>query len=158
MDLILWRHADTFPVKNESEPDFQRHLTGKGRKQAAHVAEWLERHMPDSTRVLVSPTIRARETAEALGRKYHTVSELGPGAPAAQVLIAAGWPDNRRPVLVVGHQPTLGQVASLLLFGAEQDLSIRKGAVWWITNRSREDDEAKHSRLMLRAAVCPDYL
>lgn len=158
MELILWRHADSVPVKNESEPDFQRRLTSKGRKQAEHVAEWLERHMPDSTRVLVSPTVRTRETAEALGRKIHTVPELGPGAEAAQVLIAAGWPDNRHPVLVVGHQPTLGRVASLLLFGVEQNLSIRKGAVWWITNRSREDDEGRHSRLMLRAAVCPDYL
>src|SRR5450631_3211762 len=101
MDLILWRHADTVVAKNDSEPDFQRRLTGKGRKQAAHVAAWLERHMPDSTKVLVSPAVRARETAEALGRKFHTVPELGPGAPAAQVLIAAGWPDSRHPVLVI---------------------------------------------------------
>ena len=158
MDLILWRHADTIATMNESEPDFQRRLTGKGRKQAAHVAEWLERHLPDSARVLVSPTVRTRETAEALGRKFQLIKELAPGAPAAQVLIAAGWPDNRHPVVVVGHQPTLGQAASLLLFGEEQDLSIRKGAVWWITNRSREVDDTKHSRLMLRAAVCPDFL
>ena len=158
MDLILWRHADSIPVKNESEPDFQRRLTGKGRKQATHVGEWLERHLPDSARVLVSPTVRTRETAEALGRKFHTVPELAPGAPAAQVLIAAGWPDNRHPVVVIGHQPTLGQVASLLLFGEEQNLSIRKGAVWWITSRARDDDEEKHPRLTLRAAICPDYL
>ncbi len=158
MDLILWRHADSLPVKNESEADFGRHLTGKGRKQAARVGEWLERHLPDSAKVLVSPAVRARETAEALGRKFHTVEELGPGAPAAQVLIAAGWPDNRHPVLVIGHQPTLGQAASLLLFGEEQNLSIRKGAVWWITNRGREDEDSRHSRLTLRAAICPDYL
>ena len=157
MDLILWRHGDAVTVHNDSESDFHRHLTGKGRKQAAHVAEWLERHLPHSAKVLASPAVRAQETAAALGRKFHTLPELGPGAPAAQVLIAAGWPDNRHPVVVIGHQPALGQVASLLLFGEEQSLSIRKGAVW-ITNRSREDDEAKHSRLMLRAAVCPDYL
>ena len=158
MDLILWRHADAVTAHNDSQPEFHRRLTGKGHKQAAHVATWLERHLPHSARVLVSPTVRARQTAEALGRKFHTVPELGPGAPAAQVLIAAGWPDNRHPVLIIGHQPALGQVASLLLFGEEQNLSIRKGSVWWITNRSREDDDANHSRLMLRAAVCPDYL
>ena len=158
MDLILWRHADAVAVKNDSEPDFQRRLTGKGRKQAAHVAEWLERHLPDSARVLVSPSVRARETAEALGRKFHIVPELAPGAPAAQVLIAAGWPDNRHAVVVVGHQPTLGQVASLLMFGQEQELSMRKGAAWWMTNRSREDEEMRQSRLTLRAAVCPEYL
>jgi phosphohistidine phosphatase len=158
MDLILWRHADTAAAMNESETEFHRRLTGKGRKQAAHVAKWLDKHLPHSAKVLVSPAVRTRETAEALGRKFQTVPDIGPGAPAAQVLIAAGWPDNKHPVLVIGHQPALGQVASLLLFGEEQNLSIRKGAVWWITNRSREDDDAKHSRLMLRAAVSPDYL
>ena len=158
MDLILWRHADAAAVKNESEPDCGRRLTSKGRKQASHVAQWLERHLPESARVLVSPSVRTRETAELLGRKFHTVAELGPGAQAAQVLIAAGWPDCRHAVLVIGHQPTLGQVASLLLFGQEQDLTMRKGAAWWLTNRSREDNESRNSRLMLRAAVCPDYL
>ncbi|MEP7155681.1 MAG: phosphohistidine phosphatase SixA [Betaproteobacteria bacterium] len=158
MDLILWRHADAVAVKNESEPDFQRRLTSKGRKQAAHVGQWLERHMPDSARILVSPSVRARETAEALGRKFHVVPELGQGADAAQVLIAAGWPDNRHTVLVVGHQPTLGQVASLLLFGQEQELSMRKGAAWWMTNRAREEEQLRQPRLTLRAAVCPEYL
>jgi phosphohistidine phosphatase len=161
MDLILWRHADAVPVKNDSEADFQRRLTSKGQKQAARVAEWLERHLPDSTKVLVSPSVRARETAEALDRKIQIVPELLPGATAAHVLIAAGWPDSKHPVLVIGHQPTLGQVASLLLFGEEQYLSIRKASVWWITDRAREDDETRlmrHTRVSLRAAVCPDYL
>ena len=161
MDLILWRHADAVSVKNASEPDFQRRLTAKGRKQAAHVAMWLERHLPDSTRVLVSPAVRARETADALDRKSHIIPELMPGAAAAHILIAAGWPKNRHPVLIVGHQPTLGQVASLLLFGEERNLSIRKAAAWWITDRAREDEElplTRHSRLTLRAAVSPDYL
>ena len=158
MDLILWRHADAVAVKNDSEPDFPRRLTGKGRKQAAHVAAWLDRHLPDSAKVLASPAVRAQETADALGRKIHTIAELAPGAAAAQVLIAAGWPDNRHPVVIVGHQPTLGQVASLLLFGEEQNLSMRKGAAWWITTRSRDDEDLRHSRLTLRAAVCPDYL
>lgn len=158
MDLILWRHADAAPLRNASDVDLQRRLTSRGRKQAAHVAEWLERHLPDSARVLVSPAVRARETAEALGRKFHTLPELAPGAASAQVLIAADWPDNRHAVVVIGHQPTLGKVASLLLFGEEQNLSIRKGAVWWITTRTREDEDLQHTRLTLRAAVCPDYL
>ena len=158
MDIILWRHADAAAVKNESEADFHRRLTSKGRKQALAVATWLERHLPDSARVLASPAVRAQETASALGRKFSTVQELGVGAHAVQVLVAAGWPDNRHPVVVVGHQPTLGRVASLLLFGVEQDLSMRKGAAWWITNRSRKDTGDADSRLTLRAAVCPDYL
>ncbi|MCY7387624.1 MAG: histidine phosphatase family protein [Burkholderiales bacterium] len=154
MDLILWRHADAAPATNDSEPDIGRRLTGKGRKQAALMAVWLERHLPDSVKVLASPATRARETAEALGRKVVIVPALAMGADATQVLHAAGWPDNRQTVLIVGHQPTLGRAASLLLLGEEQDLSIRKAAVWWITNRMRDDE----FRPSLRTAVCPDYL
>ena len=154
MDLILWRHADAAPVKNDSEPDIRRRLTGKGRKQAATMAIWLERHLPDSVKVLSSPATRAQETAEALGRKFVTVSELAVGADAAQLLYAAGWPDNRHAVLIIGHQPALGRAASLLLLGEEQELSMRKAAVWWITNRARDDE----FRPSLRAAICPDYL
>ena len=154
MDLILWRHADAAPVTNDSEPDIGRRLTGKGRKQAALMAIWLERHLPDSVKVLASPATRARETAEALGRKVVIMPTLAMGADATQVLHAAGWPDNRQAVLIVGHQPTLGRAASLLLLGEEQDLNMRKAAVWWITNRMRDDE----FRPSLRVAVCPDYL
>ena len=154
MDLILWRHADAAPVKNDSEPDIRRRLTGKGRKQAAAMAIWLERHLPDSVRVLTSPATRAQETAETLGRKVVILPELAPGADAVQLLHAAGWPDSRHAVLIIGHQPALGRAASLLLLGEEQDLSMRKGAVWWITNRVRDDE----FRPSLRAAICPDYL
>ena len=154
MDLILWRHADAAPVKNTSEPDIQRRLTGKGRKQAAAMAIWLERHLPDSVRVLASPATRAQETADALGRKVVTLSDLAPGADAAQLLHAAGWPDSRHAVLIIGHQPALGRAASLLLLGEEQDLSMRKAAVWWISNRARDDE----FRPSLRVAICPDYL
>ncbi len=154
MDIILWRHADAAPVKNDSEPDTQRRLTGKGRKQAAAMAAWLDRHLPDGVKVFSSPATRAQETAEALGRKIVTVPELILGADAAQVLHIAGWPHARHTVLIVGHQPTLGRVASLLLLGEESEFSMRKASMVWITNRAR-DDEIRPS---LRAAMCPEFL
>ena len=150
MDLILWRHADAHP----GETDLERALTGKGRRQAASMAVWLEKHLPDSAKILASPAVRSVETASALGRKFKIIPELAPGAQVASILAAAGWPDSRQPVVIIGHQPALGRLASLLLFGVEQDLSIRKGAAWWLTNRSREDNHIT----TLRAAICPDYL
>lgn len=150
MDLILWRHADA----HNGEPDMDRALTGKGRRQATQMATWLEKHLADSARILVSPTVRTVETVEALGRKFKVVPELAPGAQAASLLGVADWPDNRHPVVLVGHQPALGRLTSLLLFGEEQELSMRKGSVWWLTNRSREDGH----KVSLRMAVCPDYL
>ena len=111
MDLILWRHAEAEP----GEPDLGRRLTSKGLKQAERVAAWLETRLPDTTRILVSPADRTQQTALALGRKFRTVDEIAPGASVASLLAAAGWPDAREAVLVVGHQPTLGQVAATLL-------------------------------------------
>jgi len=150
MDLILWRHAEAEP----GEPDLGRRLTSKGLKQAERMAQWLDSHLPDTCRVLVSPADRAQQTALALKRKFRTVPELTPGATVAAVLAAANWPDSREPVLIVGHQPTIGYVVSFLLSGEEAYWSVRKGAVWWLSNRAREDGAA----VVLKVAVAPDFV
>ena len=150
MDLILWRHAEAEP----GEPDLGRRLTSKGLKQAERMAQWLDSHLPDTCRVLVSPADRAQQTAVALQRKFRTVPELAPGASVAAVLAAANWPDSREPVLIVGHQPTLGAVASFLLSGEEAYWSVRKGAVWWLSNRAKEGGAA----VVLKVVVAPDFV
>jgi phosphohistidine phosphatase len=150
MDLVLWRHAEAEP----GEPDLGRRLTAKGLQQAERMGAWLEHRLPDSCRILVSPADRAQQTALALKRKFRTVAELGPGAPASTVIAAANWPDSREAVLVVGHQPTLGEVASLLLSGNEADWSIKKGAVWWISSRVRDGVAS----VTLKVAIPPDLV
>jgi phosphohistidine phosphatase len=150
MDLILWRHCEA----EAGEPDLGRRLTSKGVKQAERMAEWLERHLPDSCRILVSPADRAQQTALALQRKFRTVPELAPGATVTAALAAANWPDSREPVMIVGHQPTLGMIASFLLSGEEAYWSVRKGAVWWLSDRVRESGAA----VVLKTVLGPDYL
>lgn len=150
MDLILWRHCEAEP----GEPDLGRRLTSKGLKQAERMAAWLDAHLPDSARVLVSPADRAQQTAQALSRKFRTVPELAPGGSVAALLAAANWPDSREPVLVVGHQPTLGLCASFLLSGEEVWWSVRKGAVWWLSNRGKEGG----ATVLLKAVQGPDFL
>jgi phosphohistidine phosphatase len=150
VDLILWRHAEAEP----GEPDLGRRLTAKGLKQAQRMAEWLDGRLPDTTRVLSSPADRAQQTALALKRKFRTVDELAPGATASAVLAAAGWPDARESVLVIGHQPTLGEVSSFLLAGEELPWSIRKGAVWWLSNRVRDGV----STVVLKVVIGPDFV
>ncbi|MBP8866582.1 MAG: histidine phosphatase family protein, partial [Propionivibrio sp.] len=54
-------------------------------------------------------------------------------------------------VLVVGHQPTLGQTAALLLSGTEANWTIKKGALWWFSNRTRREE----TQTILRAVVPP---
>jgi phosphohistidine phosphatase len=150
MDLVLWRHAEAEP----GEPDLGRRLTAKGVKQAERMGAWLDRHLPDTARILVSPADRAQQTALALKRKFRTVDEIGPGASVAAVLAVANWPDAREAALIVGHQPTLGAVASFLLSGEEAFWSIKKGAVWWLTNR----DRGGASAVVLRVVIGPDFV
>jgi len=150
MDLILWRHAEAEP----GEPDLGRRLTAKGIQHAERMASWLDGHLPATTRVLVSPADRAQQTALPLKRRYRVVPDLAPGASATAVLAAAGWPDAREPVLVVGHQPTLGEVAALLLSGEEAPWTVRKGAVWWLSNRVRDG----MASTVLKVVIAPDFV
>jgi len=121
MDLILWRHAEA--VEREGLPDLERMLTTKGERQAARMADWLNHRIAHSTRVLVSPALRCQQTAKALGRKFRTVEAIAPEASPQALLEAVRWPESAEPVLVVGHQPTLGLVAALLLAGQAQPWS-----------------------------------
>lgn len=143
MELILWRHAEAqdHPYGEEGDQgdalDLERRLTPRGEKQATRMAAWLDRQLPEGAKVFVSPSERTRQTATALGRKVRVREELAPGASPEAVLALAGWPDGRTPVVVVGHQPTLGQVIAQLLELPEGECPMRKGAVWWLRQRER---------------------
>jgi phosphohistidine phosphatase len=139
MDLILWRHAHAGDPCLDAQEDLARPLTAKGERQAMRVADWLNRQLPDTTRVLVSPARRTRQTAEALGRAFRTVDALGPDASVEDVLAASRFPNGREAVLIIGHQPTLGAVLSHLLApdAPVRVWSVRKGAVWWLRQRER---------------------
>jgi phosphohistidine phosphatase len=150
MDLILWRHAEA----EDGPPDLERRLTPRGHKHAARVAEWLLQRLPAKFVVLASPARRAQETALALGVAFKTVERLAPGASVAQILEAAGWPDRKNAVVVVGHQPDLGRAAAHLVSGAAIGWSIKKGGAWWLTNRVRADE----AQVVVRAVVAPDLL
>jgi len=149
MDLILWRHAEAKPAR-PGDDDLARELTAKGERQARRMAEWLNQRLAERTRILVSPAVRTQQTAQALGRPLRTVQALTPDAEVAAVLEAARWPDGPDPVLIVGHQPTLGLVASTVLAGQALPWSVKKGAVWWL----RQRDEG----VVLHAVQGPDGL
>lgn len=153
MDLILWRHAEAEP-EVEGQEDLERALTTKGDRQAQRMAEWLNQRLAESTRVLVSPALRCQQTARALDRSFKTVAALAPDATAEAVLKAARWPGGNEPVLIVGHQPTLGWVAASVLSGEARPWPIKKGAVWWLRERDREDV----SQVVLQAVIAPDCL
>lgn len=150
MELILWRHAEA----EDGTPDLERALTGKGRKQADKMAAFLRDRLPEHTRILVSPAKRTQQTALALTKHYITDAALGTSASPRTVLDAVGWPDAEGAVLIVGHQPTLGQIAAQLLADSSGGFSIKKGAVWWLSGRTNEGDFQTN----LKLAIAPESL
>jgi phosphohistidine phosphatase len=153
MDLILWRHAEAFDMR-EVQDDMDRALTPKGERQALRVAAWLNRQLPASTRVLVSPARRTQQTAAFLDRKFKTSAALAPDGTVEALLQASRWPDGREPVLVIGHQPTLGVVAAYLLSGQAQPWPVRKAAAWWLRAREREGQ----LQVVLHAVIAPELV
>ncbi len=150
MELILWRHADA----EEGERDLERKLTGKGRKQAARVAQWLQRRLPSKFTLICSPARRARETADALEARYKISDRLAPGAQVADLIEVVGWPKRKGVVILVGHQPDFGRAAAVLVAGEPADWSVKKGGLWWLESRVRGGD----ARVAVRAVIAPDLV
>jgi phosphohistidine phosphatase len=152
MDLILWRHAEA-EEGDGNLPDHKRRLTLRGEKQAKQVARWLRQHLPRKKTVLVSPAERTQQTAHALDLPYEIEPKLGIDASVEDLLTVAGWPDRSGAVLIIGHQPTLGRLAAVLLSGTEADWPVKKGGVWWFASRLRDGEQ----RTVLRAVLNPDF-
>jgi len=154
MNLILWRHAEA----QDAVPDLARELTPRGHQQARRMADWLRGQLPKRHLVLASPAQRTRQTAAALSERFTVDPLLAPDVDVANYLAAAAWPEgpdgSGGTVVLVGHQPTLGRMASLLLGGSELDWSVRKGAIWWLTTREREG----RSQVVLRSVTNPEQL
>ena len=141
MQLLLWRHADA----EDGHPDALRALTRRGHAEASATARWLQQRLPPAYRLIASPATRAQQTAAALGARVEPDARLEVGARPADVLAAAGWgaaaadtvartvtQTVTHTVIVVGHQPTLGRLAALLVGGSEADWPVRKSALWWL--------------------------
>ena len=154
MDLLLWRHAEA----EDGGPDLsdaKRRLTARGEKQAYDMAKWLKPRLPKKLRILVSPSTRTQQTAHVLAMPFEIEPKIGVSATPADLLAVAGWSGGGSgAVLLVGHQPTLGQLAAWLLSGAESDWSVKKGGLWWFSRRTRENEP----QTVLRAVVNPEML
>lgn len=152
MDLLLWRHAEA----EAGFPDSERKLTPRGEKQAKQMAEWIRRHAPKNLRIISSPAVRCQQTAKALERPFEVDQRLDTNGDVSSLLAAAGWPSSIeepcQTVIVIGHQPTRGQTAALLLSGHEANWTIKKGAMWWFVILARQGN----SHISLRAVIGSD--
>ncbi|MBY0485198.1 phosphohistidine phosphatase SixA [Nitrosomonas sp.] len=150
MELILWRHAEA----EDGFPDAARQLTAKGLDQAKRMSDWLRLKLPENTLVIASPARRTQQTAMALRSDFLTNNEIGPGASVKSILATANRPNLQGAVVIVGHQPTLGEVVSYLIPDIPPGLRVKKGSVWWI--RYQENDNIIEPALHL--VIYPEML
>lgn len=155
MDIILWRHAEAEDVNPKESGDLARRLTEKGKGQARQMAKWLQRHLPSEIDIKVSPARRCVETAEALGKAHELCQDIAPSSDADEHMkvIAEARHARHDAILLVGHQPTLGELAATLMTGRNATWSIKKGAIWWLRSENPGREAAE-----LVVALPPRFL
>ena len=171
--IILWRHAEAeelFDGNDMLQRDMQRALTQKGQRQAADMAKWLKPQLPKASILQCSPALRAFQTAEAIqdvGKscKININQALRPDASLNMVLANIAQFNSCKCLVLVGHQPWLGQLAAHLLGISmtehAKDLPIKKGAIWWLRldktlDKARE--EAVSARYIMHTVQTPSLL
>ncbi len=133
MRLVLVRHAD---AEDYAGSDFQRNLTAKGIKQARKVSTFLSGiEELDKSILIFSPYLRAAQTAKIItegSEHYYTTIEdkrLGCGmtpAEAMEIFKELSFEDT---VIMVGHEPDMGNLMAHLLGSPAHTLHVRKASV-----------------------------
>jgi len=139
MELYILRHAIAVDRGTPGyDDDSQRPLTSEGRKKMRCIAKGMKALELKFDLILSSPYVRAKETAEIAAqvlqaqRKLKFSDDLAvDGDP--RVLIKSLERSPKR-VLLVGHEPYLSDLASLLISGANSaNLKLKKGGLCKLT-------------------------
>jgi phosphohistidine phosphatase len=133
MDVYLVRHAIAEERDASRWPDdSKRPLTAEGEERFRRAARGLRRLVPEIDVVLASPYVRAWHTAEILHEEAgwpspERASQLAPSFPHAAVELLKTH--DVRSIALVGHEPHLSELASLLVSGDENALrlELKKG-------------------------------
>jgi len=136
MELLIVRHAIALERNRERwRDDGARPLSPAGIRQSRKAAAGLKEFSRAPDRLLTSPLVRARQTAQILTDvagwpRAEEAPELSPGGAALAVLTLLGQKRGKL-VAVVGHQPELGALLSACLLGEDGTLAIemKKNAV-----------------------------
>jgi phosphohistidine phosphatase len=118
------------------------------------MADWLRARLPQSV-VCASPAQRTQQTAAAWGAPFLTETALSPDALAQDIITWLQVTLTQAPLILVGHQPTLGQVAAGLMTGQHAPWAVKRGAIWWLRQGEPESGGAQWT---LRAVLAPSDL
>jgi phosphohistidine phosphatase len=138
--LYIVRHGIAVEPGTPGIPDDKRLLTSKGEKRIRQIARGLARLDLKLDRIVTSPLPRARATAEIIADELgtpeivETSNVLQTGSSAATV---ERWLRERTldRLMIVGHNPTLSDLVSLLVLGAAQPAfcDLKKGGIAALT-------------------------
>ena len=135
MKLLLIRHGkaeDRDEFAKTGEPDDNRPLTSKGRKEMRAIARGLESMVPAIDVLATSPLTRAVETADAVAERFssaarETIDALVPDAPFDAFAEWLRRIEGAELVAAVGHNPHLSELAEWLHGGAP-GIDMKKGS------------------------------
>ena len=133
MRVILFRHGPAGDRDARRWPDDRlRSLTPRGEERTRRAVRGLLRLEPGVSGVLTSPLVRCMQSAAILAKSAqleHTPGALDALAPRGSwrdVLLRLGESSPEAAVVLVGHEPELGKLAGVLLFGAPSALPLKK--------------------------------
>jgi phosphohistidine phosphatase len=134
--LYLLRHGIAVDPGSSGMPDDARPLTEKGIKRMHQIAIGLLALELELDAIITSPLVRARETAEivadalGLADRLETSNVLATGSDPATI---ERWLRSRAEsrLMLVGHNPTLSELVSLLVAGARRSTicDLKKGGI-----------------------------
>lgn len=112
--------------------DFARPLTARGVAQSQFLAQRIKTTERRLGHILVSPLVRAQETAKviqgAMGTSMTTVTELATDHDVADAIRLIEDHKDDRAVMLVGHNPQLGELVSVLASHLEpRDMILKTG-------------------------------
>ena len=136
MNLVIVRHADAGDSEEfakTGKPDNLRPLSDKGRKQMRDAANGLRALVPKADLVATSPYTRAVQTAKIVADAFEDVEQettatLEPDSALDDFEEWINDHDALDVVIVVGHEPHLGELATWLMAGkSESRIELKKG-------------------------------
>ena len=125
MDLFILRHAIAEERSPRWSDDSKRPLTEEGAEKMREVAKGMKVMELEFDLILSSPYVRAKETADIVADVYdakvHTSKHLESGGNAKTLIQELNSEyQSKTSVLLVGHEPDLGHLVSLLCSGKEE--------------------------------------
>lgn len=139
MNLYLMRHGIAVAADDPSViDDHRRPLTGKGVKRMRRAGRGMRRLGIEFKAILTSPLPRARQTADivaaalGLASQVEEISGLAPESSVDHLLFGLTRYQDRDHVLLVGHQPLLGQTLAFLIDpsrASKLEFDLRKGSL-----------------------------